>query len=344
MTRHSGDLMDSILLTGGAGYIGSHAAKCLSQQGFLPIVYDDLSRGHREAVKWGPLEIGGLADTDRLNEVFAKYAPKAVMHFAAFAYVGESTTQPALYYRNNVSGTLSLLEAMQVAKVDKLVFSSTCAVYGIPDAIPVVEENPRRPINPYGRSKNMIEQILEDYAVAYPLRSVCLRYFNAAGADADGEIGEVHDPEPHLLPLILDAAAGKIKHVTIFGNDYATPDGTCIRDYIHVTDLAEAHVLAVRHLLSADRGSAHQRSSGESLCLNLGNETGYSVREVIDTAARITGKPIAFRMEPRRPGDPPILIGNAAKAKAILNWKPKHSSLESILSSAWAWHQRKSTW
>jgi UDP-glucose-4-epimerase GalE len=231
---------------------------------------------------------------------------------------------------------------MQASQVNNLVFSSTCAVYGIPDAIPVVEENPRRPINPYGRSKNMIEQILEDYAVAYQLRSIRLRYFNAAGADPEGEIGEVHDPEPHLLPLILDAAAGKIKELTIFGNDYPTPDGTCIRDYIHVTDLAEAHVLAIRHLLKEGENLGLGQSL--SLSLNLGNEMGYSIREVIETAERITGRPIAYRMEPRRPGDPPSLIGNAAKAKAILNWHPKHSSLDSILRSAWAWHQRKSNW
>ena len=326
--------MDSILLTGGAGYIGSHAAKCLSRQGYLPVVYDDLSRGHREAVQWGPLETGALADTARLIQVFEKHAPKAVMHFAAFAYVGESATDPALYYRNNVAGTLSLLDAMRATRIDRLVFSSTCAVYGIPDSVPIPEENPRRPINPYGRSKHMIEQILADYRNAYGLQSVCLRYFNAAGADPDGEIGEAHDPEPHLIPLVLDAAAGKRAHVTVFGDDYPTRDGTCVRDYIHVSDLAEAHVLAARHLLSG----------GEGLNLNLGNGAGYSVREVIETAERVTGKKIPYRMEPRRAGDPPELVGNAEKAKTLLGWNPKHGSLEAILGSAWAWHRRKGTW
>jgi UDP-arabinose 4-epimerase len=326
--------MDSILLTGGAGYIGSHAAKALSRQGYLPVVYDDLSRGHREAVKWGPLEVGALADTERLKQVFKAHAPKAVMHFAAFAYVGESVSDPALYYRNNVAGTLSLLEAMRASGTDRLVFSSTCAVYGVPDSVPITEGNPRRPINPYGRSKSMIEDILADYGTAYGLKSVCLRYFNAAGADPDGEIGEAHDPEPHLLPLVLDAAAGRIPHLTVFGDDYPTRDGTCVRDYIHVTDLAEAHVLAARHLLSGGAGAV----------LNLGNETGYSIREVIEHAERVTGRTIPYRMEARRAGDPPELVGNADKAKALLGWKPAHGSLDSILRSAWAWHQRKDPW
>ena len=322
--------MDAVLLVGGAGYIGSHTAKYLAQQGFLPVVYDDLSRGHREAVKWGPLEIGDIADQARLAEVLAKHRPRAVLHFAAFAYVGESVTDPALYYRNNVGGTLSLLEAMRAAGVRTLVFSSTCATYGAATTVPIVEECPQSPINPYGRSKLMIEQVLADYDQAYDFRSVCLRYFNAAGADPDGELGEEHEPEPHLIPLVLEAAAGRRPSVSIFGNDYPTRDGTCVRDYIHVTDLAQAHALALRHLLGG----------GASVNLNLGNGAGYSVREVIDAAEKVTGRKIPVVHGPRRPGDPPELVGSAAKARALLGWRPEHASIESIIGTAWAWHTR----
>jgi UDP-arabinose 4-epimerase len=322
--------MDSVLLVGGAGYIGSHTAKYLAQQGFLPVVYDDLSRGHREAVKWGPLEIGDIADGARLAEVLARHSPRAVVHFAAFAYVGESVTDPARYYRNNVTGTLSLLEAMRAAGVGNLVFSSTCATYGIPSAVPVVEECPQNPINPYGRSKLMIEQVLADYARAYQLRAICLRYFNAAGADPDGELGEDHDPEPHLIPLVLEAAAGRRPSISIYGSDYPTRDGTCVRDYIHVTDLAQAHALALRHLLAG----------GASVNLNLGNGAGYSVREVIDATEKITGKKIPVTHGPRRPGDPPELVGSADKARALLGWQPQYASIESIIRTAWAWHAR----
>jgi UDP-glucose-4-epimerase GalE len=322
--------MDSVLLVGGAGYIGSHTAKYLAQRGFLPVVYDDLSRGHRQAVKWGPLEVGDIADGARLAEVLARHRPRAVVHFAAFAYVGESVTDPARYYRNNVAGTLSLLEAMRAAEVRTLVFSSTCATYGVPTAVPIVEESPQNPINPYGRTKLMIEQVLADYSQAYDFRCICLRYFNAAGADPDGELGEDHDPEPHLIPLVLEAAAGRRPSVSIFGDDYPTRDGTCVRDYIHVTDLAQAHALALRHLLSG----------GASVNLNLGNGAGYSVREVIDAAEKVTGKKIPVVHGPRRPGDPPELVGSAERARALLGWRPEHASLESIIRTAWAWHVR----
>lgn len=322
--------MDSVLLVGGAGYIGSHTAKYLAQQGFLPVVYDDLSRGHREAVRWGPLEVGDIADGRRLAEVLARHAPRAVVHFAAFAYVGESVTDPALYYRNNVAGTLSLLEAMRAAGVRHLVFSSSCATYGVPASVPVVEECPQNPINPYGRTKLMIEQVLADYGQAYDLRAICLRYFNASGADPDGELGEDHDPEPHLIPLVLEAAAGRRPSIAIHGSDYPTRDGTCVRDFIHVTDLAQAHALALRHLLAG----------GASVNLNLGNGAGYSVREVIDAAEKVTGKKIPVTLGPRRPGDPPELVGSAARARALLGWQPQFASIESIIRTAWAWHAR----
>jgi UDP-arabinose 4-epimerase len=322
--------MDAVLLVGGAGYIGSHTAKYLAQRGFLPVVYDDLSRGHREAVKWGPLEIGDIADRARLAEVLARHQPRAVVHFAAFAYVGESVGDPGLYYRNNVAGTISLLEAMRAAGVRHLVFSSTCATYGVPESVPLVEESPQNPINPYGRTKLMIEQVLADYARAYDFRAICLRYFNAAGADPDGEIGEDHDPEPHLIPLVLAAAAGRRPSVSIHGTDYPTRDGTCVRDFIHVTDLAQAHALALRHLLGG----------GAGVNLNLGNGAGYSVREVIAAAEKVTGKKIPVSLEPRRPGDPPELVGSAAKARAMLGWQPEYPSIETILATAWAWHNR----
>jgi UDP-arabinose 4-epimerase len=322
--------MDAIVLVGGAGYIGSHCAKYLSQQGYLPVVYDDLRRGHREAVRWGPLELGDIADQGKLTEVLRKYAPSTVMHFAAYAYVGESMTDPAIYYRNNVSGTLCLLDAMRAADVRRLVFSSSCATYGTPERVPIVEEEPQRPINPYGRSKLMVEQILADYGAAYGLNAVCLRYFNAAGADPDGEIGEEHEPEPHILPLVLAAAAGRRKAVSIFGTDYPTRDGTCVRDYIHVTDLAQAHFLAARYL----------HAGGASINLNLGNGQGYSVRELIETAEKVTGRPIPVEYGARRPGDPPELVGSAEKAREVLRWQPAHGSLEDIIRTAWAWHSR----
>ena len=268
----------SVLVTGGAGYIGSHACKALARAGYLPIVYDNLSYGHEWAVKWGPFQRGDILDRTRLDEVLAKYRPDAVMHFAAFAYVGESVTDPGKYYRNNVAGSLALLEAMRDFGIPRIVFSSSCATYGLPDRFPISEDAPQRPINPYGASKLMVERMLADFESAHGLVWTALRYFNAAGADADCEIGEEHDPETHLIPLVLDAASGRRPHVTIFGTDYDTPDGTCIRDYIHVTDLAEAHVLA----LQASEG-------GTSAAYNLGNGRGFSVREVINSVERVTG-------------------------------------------------------
>ena len=272
----------TVLVTGGAGYIGSHTCKLLRKAGYQPVVYDDLIYGHRNFAKWGPFEEGDIADVRRLYEVLDKYRPDAVLHFAAFAYVGESVEDPAKYYRNNVIGSITLLEAVHRAGIEKFVFSSTCATYGIPKEIPISEDHPRHPINPYGRSKLMIENILEDFNKAYGIRSISLRYFNAAGADPDCEIGEDHTPETHLIPLVLDVAAGKRSHVCIHGDDYDTPDGTCIRDYVHVSDLADAHVLALQ-ALEAGRGND---------AFNLGNGQGFSVREIIDAAEKVTGKSI----------------------------------------------------
>jgi len=320
----------NILVTGGAGYIGSHACKALAKAGYMPIAYDNLVYGHRWAVKWGPLEEGDVADRSRLNEVIAKYQPAAVMHFAAYAYVGESVEEPGKYYRNNVAGTLSLLEAMRDHGIDKLIFSSTCATYGIPEQVPITEDHPQRPINPYGTSKLMIEQILRDFDHAHGLRSISLRYFNAAGADPDGEIGESHDPETHLIPLVLDAAAGKRPAITIFGDDYDTLDGTCIRDYIHVSDLAEAHLLALKAL----------EQGAQSTAYNLGNGQGFSVQEVIAATEFVTGKSVPTVIGKRRAGDPASLVGDATKIRSALNWRPRYSELQGMVSTAWNWHGR----
>ena len=278
------NIKDPILVTGGAGYIGAHACKALARAGYTPITYDNMVYGHAAAVKWGPLEEGDITDYARLEAVMRKYNPKAVMHFAAYAYVGESVEKPSKYYRNNVAGTLTLLESMRSCGIDKIIFSSTCATYGMPEQIPIPEDHPQNPINPYGRSKLMIEWILKDFAAAYDMRYVSLRYFNAAGADPDAEIGEDHDPETHLIPLVLDVASGKRDHIEIFGTDYDTPDGTCIRDYIHVTDLADAHLLALEYLMNG----------GKSDVFNLGNGNGFSVREVIAAALKITGCDIPY--------------------------------------------------
>jgi UDP-arabinose 4-epimerase len=322
--------MDSILLTGGAGYIGSHSAKRLAARGLLPVVVDDLSLGHRESVKWGPLETGSLGDAAFLRAVMEKHRPQAVMHFAAHAYVGESVTDPAKYYRNNVANTLTLLESMRAAGVGNFVFSSSCATYGVPARIPITEDLPQEPVNPYGRTKLMVERMLEDFDRAYGLKSACLRYFNAAGADPDGEIGEDHEPETHLIPLALDAAAGRREALEVYGTDYPTPDGTCIRDYIHVTDLAQAHHQALLHLTGG----------GDSLRLNLGNGNGYSVKDVIRTVEEVTGRPVPVRYSPRRPGDPPALVGSHAEAARVLGWRPEFGSLRDIIRTAWDWHRR----
>jgi UDP-arabinose 4-epimerase len=318
--------MPNILVTGGAGYIGSHACKTLAANGLRPIAYDNLLTGHDWAVQWGPLEKGDILDAARLDDVFGLYQPSAVLHFAAQAYVAESIEHPSLYYTNNVSGTLNLLRAMRKHDVNQIVFSSTCATYGIPEAVPISEAHPQKPINPYGSSKLMVERILADYGAAYGLRSISLRYFNAAGADPAGEIGEDHDPETHLIPVVLSAAAGG-DHVTIYGTDYDTLDGTCIRDFIHVTDLANAHVLALKVL----------REQCNRPSYNLGAGNGYSVREVLQIAEAVTGRKVPVTEGSRRAGDPPKLVADAALARKELGWQTSCSKLEQIIGTAWTW-------
>ncbi|MBC8043602.1 MAG: UDP-glucose 4-epimerase GalE [Rhizobacter sp.] len=320
-----------ILVTGGAGYIGSHAVRRLKQAGYGTLVLDNLVYGHREYVEPDELITGDLSNAALLKDVFTSHRIDAVMHFAAYAYVGESVENPAKYYRNNVAATLNLLDAMREADVNKFIFSSTCATYGEPEQTPITETHPQSPVNPYGWSKVMVEKILHDYAAAYKLKYVAFRYFNAAGADPAGGIGEDHNPETHLIPLVLDAAMGKRKQITIYGTDYPTPDGTCIRDYIHVSDLAEAHVLGLKHLVGG----------GESDVFNLGNGGGFSVREVIEVAKKMTGLPVEVVEGERRAGDPAMLVGSAAKAKQRLGWTPEFSGLEKIISTAWAWHQHR---
>ncbi|NJK61769.1 MAG: UDP-glucose 4-epimerase GalE [Synechococcaceae cyanobacterium SM2_3_1] len=320
----------NILVTGGAGYIGSHTCKALAQASFTPVTYDNLVYGHDWAVQWGPLEIGQLEDRSRLDQVIQKYQPQAVIHFAAYAYVGESVTDPGKYYRNNVGGSLTLMEAMRDHQIPHLIFSSTCATYGQPMAIPIDENHPQQPINPYGASKLMVERILQDFEQAHQIQSISLRYFNAAGADPEGELGEEHDPETHLIPLVLQAAAGLRPEIVIFGEDYDTRDGTCIRDYIHITDLASAHLLALKRL---------QAGAGSNV-YNLGNGQGFSVREVIETAVAVTGRPIPVRVGPRRPGDPAQLISNASRARQELGWTPQYPELDRIIATAWQWMQQ----
>ncbi|MDO7840929.1 UDP-glucose 4-epimerase GalE [Sphingomonas immobilis] len=320
----------TVLVTGGAGYIGSHTCKALRAAGYDPVVFDNLVYGHAEAVRWGVLERGDIGDRARLDAVIAHYAPTAIVHFAAYAYVGESVTDPGKYYRNNFAGTLTLLEAARDHGIGRFIFSSTCATYGVPSEIPILETTPQSPINPYGASKLMIERVLADFGVAHDLRWIALRYFNAAGADPENETGELHDPETHLIPLALDAASGRRAALTIFGQDYDTADGTCVRDYIHVSDLADAHVLA---LAALERGV-------ESQPLNLGNGNGFSVRDVVRTVEAITGLPVPHDFGPRRPGDPPALISDARRARELLGWQPRYADLDAIVRTAWAWHQR----
>lgn len=321
--------MESILVTGGAGYIGSHVCKTLSKKGFLPIAYDNLSTGHAYAVKWGPLIEGELTDQSKLDHVFHEYQPKAVMHFAANAIVVESMMNPAKYYHNNLFSTISLLEAMQRANIDLLVFSSSCSTYGHPHYIPITEEHPQSPINPYGRTKLMIEQMLSDFETAYQIRSVKLRYFNVAGADLEMQIGEDHSPETHLIPSIIQGALGLREELVVYGTDFSTTDGSAVRDYIHVQDIADAHVLALKYLLENKR----------SVSFNLGTGKGFSALEIINAVQKYSGKSIPVRLEQRRAGEPAVLVASSDKAKEILGWSPQYSDLEILIDSAWKWHQ-----
>lgn len=324
----------TILVTGGAGYIGSHTVLALQRAGYKVIILDNLVYGHQDIVEevlQAKLVIGDTSDRQLLDRLFNSENIAAVMHFAAYAYVGESVIDPEKYYYNNVVGTLTLLQAMRAASVEKFVFSSTCASYGVPHTVPIPENHPQQPINPYGTSKLMVEQMLSDFDAAYNFKSVRLRYFNAAGADPTGLLGEDHMPETHLIPLVLLTALGKRESVSIFGTDYPTDDGTCIRDYIHVSDLADAHVLALDYLLKG----------GNTDVFNLGNGNGFSVKQVIDTARAVTGQEIKVVECDRRPGDPPILVGSSEKARKILGWYPQYPNLTEILTHAWQWHQQR---
>lgn len=324
--------MTTLLVTGGAGYIGSHVCKMLARRGHLPVTYDNLSRGNAWAVRWGPLETGDLNDKRRLTAVLNRWRPAAVLHFAAFAYVAESMADPALYYRNNVEGSLSLLEAMRDAGVMRIVLSSSCATYGIAHRQPIAEDSPMAPINPYGASKLMVERMLRDFAAAYGLRAVILRYFNAAGADPEAEIGESHEPEPHAVPRAILAAHGRLPKFSVLGTDYPTPDGTAVRDYIHVWDLAAAHISAAERLLSGAGVEA----------FNLGTGAGVSVLELLRAVERVTGRAVPVEFLPRRPGDPPHLVAQCDRAHEQLGWRPALSDLDSLIRTAAAWHARSS--
>lgn len=321
--------MKQVLVVGGAGYIGSHMVWLLGQKGVDVVTLDNLSSGHRDAVKHGRFVHGDIADRLVLDKVFSENRFDAVMHFASFIQVGESVQDPAKYYQNNVANTLNLLNAMRAHGVQRFIFSSTAAIFGEPQYSPIDERHPRQPINPYGRSKLMIEQALADYDHAYGLKSVCLRYFNAAGAHPDALLGERHDPETHLIPLVLQVASGRRREITVFGRDYDTPDGTCVRDYIHILDLAEAHWLALEYL---DRG-------GATTAFNLGNGAGYSVEEVIRTVARVTGKQVPVVDGPRRDGDPAQLVADSSRIKSELGWVPAYADLDRIVEHAWAWEK-----
>jgi UDP-glucose-4-epimerase GalE len=323
--------MARILITGGAGYVGSHCTKALAAAGHNSVVFDNLLFGHREFARWGPLIEGDIRDASALDAVFSAYRFDAVMHFAALAYVGESVNAPGRYYDVNVNGTRTLLDAMVRAGVRSIIFSSSCAIYGEPERMPITERTAPNPINPYGFSKLVCERMMDDFDLAHGLKSARLRYFNAAGADPTAEIGEDHDPETHLIPLVLDAASGKRPNVTVYGTDYPTPDGTAVRDYVHVDDLARAHVLALQHLLN----------KGDTIAVNLGTGHGASVRQVIDTARRITGREIAVRDASRRAGDPPVLVADAKKASEVLGWAPQYSDLAAIITDAWRWHNKR---
>ena len=324
--------MTRVMVTGGAGYIGSHTAKALARAGLEPVVFDNLSTGHREAVRWGPLVEGELAEPQAIAAAIREYQIEAVIHFAASAYVGESVQHPRMYFQNNVVNTLNLLNVMLDEGVKHIVFSSTCATYGVPQASRLTEDHPQNPINPYGESKLFVEKALRAYGGAYGLNWLVLRYFNAAGADPDGELGEEHDPETHLIPLVMQAATGERPEVQVFGSDYPTPDGTAIRDYVHVSDLANAHVLGLQYLLE----------HGESTALNLGTGRGHSVREVISTVEKVSGVSVPTRLVERRAGDPPALVADAARASRVLGWQPRFTMVDEIIATAWEWYAQRS--
>lgn len=322
--------MKNILVIGGAGYIGSHMVRMLAKQGYNPVVFDNLSKGHREAVASYPFELGDLGDKARLTEVFKKYGIEAVMHFAAFAEVGESVKEPSKYYHNNVAKVLDLLDALVENDIKYFVFSSTAATFGEPVRPKIDESHPQNPINPYGNTKLMVEKILADFDTAYGLKATALRYFNASGADDSGEIGESHNPETHLIPIVLQAAAGKRASIKMFGTDYPTPDGTCVRDYVHVNDLARAHILALEKMF---KDNVSER-------FNLGSGNGFSVAEIVKEAKRITGIDFTVEKAPRRDGDPAVLVADSAKAERILGWKPQYN-LTRIIETAWNWEQHR---
>jgi len=325
--------METILILGGAGYIGSHANKILSNRGYSTIVYDNLSTGHKESVKWGKFILGDILDKEMLSKVFSENKIDAVMHFAASTDVGESVTDPGKYYKNNVATTINLLETMREFNISYFIFSSTCATYGTPNIIPIPESHKQNPINSYGRTKLIVEQMLKDYSDAYDLKYAALRYFNAAGADPETEIGEWHEPETHLIPLILEVALGKRDFITIYGDDYDTKDGTCIRDYIHIFDIVDAHIKALEYLIKNDK----------SVIVNLGNGNGYSVLDIINASKKITNLDIPTKIGERREGDAISLIGDATKARTILNWKPQYQDINVIIETAWKWHQKLTT-
>jgi UDP-arabinose 4-epimerase len=324
--------MCRILLTGGAGFIGSHTAKCLARAGFEPVTLDNLSTGHSWAVKWGPLAPADIADRGLVRDIISRYRIEAVLHFAACASVGESMHDPRKYFRNNVASTLTLFDSLLDSSVKSVIFSSSCATYGTPQHTPITERHPQSPVNPYGESKLMIEKALRWYGEAYGLSSVCLRYFNAAGADPDGEIGEAHNPETHLIPLTIEAAMRAHTPLEVFGADYPTSDGSAIRDYTHVTDLAEAHVLALQYLLDG----------GESDAFNLGTGQGRSVLDVIGAVERVSRQSVPLSISPRRRGDPAMLVADSSRAKAILGWQPEFTDLQEIVRTAWDWHYAES--